>query len=63
MKSIIEYKCKECGKVTKHYLTKNGEYKCMICGKVNKKAPREVVFVPDDALLDPKTFTEEYVKE
>ena len=60
MSNIIKCKCKSCGTTTKHYLSKTGEYKCMICGTVNKKAPREVVFIPDDALLDPKTFAKEY---
>jgi ribosomal protein L37AE/L43A len=57
MKSIIEYKCKECGKVTKHYLSKTGVYKCLICGTANKKAPRDVVFEQDeelDAALNPE---------
>lgn len=35
-KSIVEIVCKECGRVTKHYLSGDGTYKCMICGQVNK---------------------------
>lgn len=58
MKSIIEHKCSLCGAVTKHYLSKSGEYKCMVCGTVNKKAPREVVFTPDETLLDPASKEE-----
>jgi len=39
-KSIIEIKCSECGKTTKHYLTKDNDYKCMICGTINKKSKK-----------------------
>lgn len=50
MKHIIEYRCKECGRVTKHYLSKTGEYRCLICSTVNKRAPRTVVFEQDEEL-------------
>lgn len=36
VQNIIEIKCSVCGKVTKHYLSKNGDYKCLICGNVDK---------------------------
>ena len=57
MKSIKEYKCKECGRVTKHYLSKTGAYKCLICGTINRKAPRDVIFEQDkelDVALNPE---------
>jgi len=53
MKNVIERKCKMCGKVTKHYLTKDDHYKCMICGSINGEAhPKEIKFTSnfDDEL-------------
>lgn len=48
----LEIKCLNCGKVTKHYLSKKGEVRCLICGTVNKvtspKKNLEVVFEADD---------------
>lgn len=51
--NIITIKCKECGKQTKHYLSKTGDYKCLICGTVNKSIKKkEVVFESDDDLFE-----------
>lgn len=51
--SILELKCKECGRRTKHYLSKTGDYKCLICGTVNKSLnKKEVVFEQDETLFD-----------
>lgn len=59
IQSIIEIRCSECKKVTKHYLSKTGEYKCLICGKVNKSLPKEIVFVPDDDFFEKKESVNE----
>lgn len=48
--AVIEIKCKRCGKVTKHSLTKSGEYTCVLCGQVNKTVKMRnavVEFTPD----------------
>lgn len=62
VQSIIEVRCSECGKVTKHYLSKNGDYKCLICGKVNKRLPREIAFEPDEDFFEKKEL-DEFVNE
>ena len=55
VQTIIELKCTECGKKTKHYLSKNGDYKCLICGKVNKSLnKKEIVFEADENFFEPK---------
>lgn len=53
-KNILTMKCKECGKETKHYLSKTGDYKCLICGTVNKSISKkkEVVFEQDNDLFE-----------
>lgn len=62
--SIIEINCSECGRVTKHYLSKNGEYKCLICGKVNKTIPKkEVVFKQDENLFEEPKQEEVFVEQ
>lgn len=48
----LEIKCSNCGKVTKHYLSKSGEIRCLVCGTVNKvtspKKNLEITFEQDD---------------
>jgi ssDNA-binding Zn-finger/Zn-ribbon topoisomerase 1 len=51
---LLDMQCKRCGRVTHHYLYKNGEigeYKCVRCQTVNKtikvKPERKVVFEMD----------------
>lgn len=53
---IIEINCSECGRVTKHYLSKDGDYKCLFCGKINRSLPRkkEVIFEQNEDFFDKK---------
>lgn len=59
--AILEIKCKKCGKVTRHSLTKEGKYTCLICGNVDKEVKLknvEVVFTPAFE-IEPDTIIED----
>lgn len=57
-----EMKCSVCGKITKHFLDKDGNYRCLVCNTINASVPvSEVVFEADeefDTELNPKISEE-----
>lgn len=52
VKNIIELMCPSCGKIVKHYLSKDGTYKCLICGKINKGSKKEITFEQDENFFE-----------
>ena len=54
-----DLKCKFCGRITSHYLSKAGQYKCIVCGTCNKHgSTKEVEFTPDFEVEETKEVEE-----